>query len=149
MVREYLQGHPNDYESRPIDKYGVDISDKLSKQTQSAIRELIALYDTVFANNTNVLPPTLTGVEPHMFKLKEGAPESVYETRPSFPPAKARAIMQWLEWAKSVGLVERATNTSYASRLILAAKYKSSTPKTSLPDGIRVAWAGVRVNDTI
>ena len=61
VVREYLQGHPNDYESRPIDKYGVDISDKLSKQTQSAIRELIALYDTVFVNNTNVLPPSLTG----------------------------------------------------------------------------------------
>ena len=149
VVREYLEGHPDDYMSQPIDKNSVDISTGLSENTRRLLRDLCGFYDTVFANNTNVLPPTLTGVEPHMFKLKEGAPRSVYETRPAFPPAKARAITQWLEWAKKAGLVERATNTSYASRLILAPKFKASTPKTSLPDGIRVAWAGVRVNDTI
>ena len=149
VVREYLEGHPDDYISKPIDKNSVDISPGLSEDTRRLLRNLCGFYDTVFANNTNVLPPTLTGVEPHMFKLKEGAPKSVYETRPAFPPSKARAITQWLEWAKKAGLVERATNTSYASRLILAPKFKATTPKTSLPDGIRVAWAGVRVNDTI
>ena len=109
---------------------------------------LIRLYDTVFANKTNTLPPVLTGVKPHMFKLKEDD-KPVYETRPSFPPAKAKTITDWLHWGLECGLVEKATNTSYASRLILAPKYKGSTPKTALPDGIRVAWAGVRVNDTI
>jgi len=48
-----------------------------------------------------------------------------------------------------VGLVEEATNTSYASRLILAAKRKGSTPKSAPPDGIRVAWAGVDINEGI
>ena len=148
VVREYLEHHPSDYESKPIDKTSVDISDKLSEQTQKDLRNLCATYDTVFASNTNVLPPTLTGVKPHMFKLQEGK-KPIPETRPSFPPAKARVINEWLQWAIDADLVEEATNTSYASRLILCPKYKASTPKTSLPDGIRVAWAGVRVNDTI
>ena len=148
VVREYLTHHPNDYESKPLSIEDVDISPALSRKTREKLRILIRLYDTVFANKTNTLPPVLTGVKPHMFKLKENA-KPVYETRPSFPPAKAKAITDWLHWGLECGLVEKATNTSYASRLILAPKYKGSTPKTALPDGIRVAWAGVRVNDTI
>ena len=151
VVREYLKHNPNDYKSKPIDKRSVNISTKLTLLTQAALRNLCVKYDTVFAGNTNVLPPVLNNVKPHMFKLKKGAPRSVYETRPAFSPAKAKVISEWLAWAthKDVMLVEPATNTSYVSRLILAPKFKASTPKTALPDGIRVAWAGVRVNDTI
>ena len=45
--------------------------------------------------------------------------------------------------------MENANTTSYASRLILAPKYKGNTPKTAPPDGIRIAWAGVNVNDNL
>lgn len=148
VVREYLVYHPKDYASKDIKVEDVEISPSLSRKTREKIRELCLLYDMVFANKTNTLPPVLTGVEPHMFKLKEGA-KPVRETRPAFPPAKATVITEWLKWALNTGLVEKATNTSYASRLILAPKFKGSTPKSALPDGIRVAWAGVRVNDTI
>ena len=149
VVKEYLQRNPNDYKSKPIDVLSVDIAAALSKRTQQRLRDLCRLYDVVFASNTNVLPPVLQGVEPHMFKVKEGA-KPVYETRPAFPPAKAQVIEEWLAWALKEGLVEQASPTcSYASRLILAPKYKGATPKSAPPDGIRVAWAGVRVNDTI
>ena len=149
VVREYLRKNPNDYKSKSIDVKSVDIAIALSKQTRDKLRDLCRLYDMVFANNTNALPPVLAGIEPHMFKLKEGA-KPVYETRPAFPPAKAQAIEEWLQWAVTADLVEKASPTcSYASRLILAPKYKGSTPKSAPPDGIRVAWAGVRVNDTI
>ena len=148
VVREYLVYHPKDYASKDIKVEDVEISPSLSRKTREKIREICLLYDMVFANKTNTLPPVLTGVEPHMFKLKEGA-KPVRETRPAFPPAKATVITEWLQWALKTGLVEKATNTSYASRLILAPKFKGSTPKSALPDGIRVAWAGVRVNDTI
>lgn len=149
VVKEYLRTHPNDYKSKSIDIRSVDIAIALSKKTQDKLRDLCKLYDMVFASNTNTLPPVLEGVEPHMFKMKEGA-EPVYETRPAFPPAKAQAISEWLQWAIDANLVEKASPTcSYASRLILAPKYKGSTPKSAPPDGMRVAWAGVRVNDTI
>ena len=66
-------------------------------------------------------------------------------------PAQAKLITQWVEWAssKEVGLIEPSSTTSWSSRLILTPKYKASTPKSSLPDGIRVAWAGVNANDQI
>ena len=69
--------------------------------------------------------------------------------RPNFSPSRAKLINDWLDWALEAGLVEEATNTSYASRLILAPKYKGSTPKSAPPDGVRVAWAGVNVNEGI
>ena len=79
VVKEYLQRNPNDYKSKPIDVLSVDIAAALSKRTQQRLRDLCRLYDVVFASNTNVLPPVLQGVEPHMFKIKEGI-KSVYET---------------------------------------------------------------------
>ena len=45
--------------------------------------------------------------------------------------------------------MERAGKASFASRLLLAAKRKGDTPKSAPPDGIRVTWAGVDVNEKI
>ena len=39
--------------------------------------------------------------------------------------------------------------SSWASRLILCPKYNPNTPKDQPPDGIRVAWAGVQVNERL
>ena len=148
VVKQYLEVHPNDYEKKPINIDGVDISRDLPRETRDLLLALCKRYDDVFASHTNTLPPCLEGVEPHMFKMKEGYKHKM-ASRPSFSPARAEAINQWLEWALDVGLVEPATNTSYASRLILAAKRKGSTPKSQPPDGLRVAWAGVDINEGI
>ena len=63
--------------------------------TQQKIRDVCGLYDMVFVINTNTLPLVMAGIEPHMFKLKEGA-KPVYETRPNFPPPTIQVITQWL-----------------------------------------------------
>ena len=148
VVKQYLETHPDDYVKKPICRSSVDISDQLKGDTRQALEALILKFEDVFASHTNTLPPCLAGVEPHMFKMKEGYTHRM-ATRPAFSPARAKAINDWLEWALEVGLVEEATNTSYASRLILAAKRKGSTPKSAPPDGLRVAWAGVDVNEGI
>lgn len=105
----------------------------------------------MFASNTNTMPKPLNGVKPHKFKLKPDAPETIKDPRPTFSPAKAKIIEDWLDWALSEGvkLVEPANTTSYASRLILAAKRKAGTPKSEPPDGIRIAWAGTKVNSNL
>ena len=121
VVKQYLDTHPDDYKSKPINIESVDISPHLPSEIRGAFIALIKAYEDVFAAHTNVLPPELAGVEPHMFKMKEGYVHRM-ATRPTFSPARAKAINQWLTWALEVGLVEEATNTSYASRLILAAK---------------------------
>ena len=147
VLRQYLEKNPDDYAKKPLDE-SIDISPDFPKEVKDLIIALVKNYDMVFAGHTNVLPPAMKGVKPHMFKLKEGA-QPIYETRPTFSPSQAKIINEWLDWALRQGLVEEATTTSYASRLILAAKRKAGTPKSALPDGIRVAWAGTRINDTI
>ena len=148
VVKQYLETHPDDYVKKPIDIESVDISPDLPRRIRELIVQLCKRYEDVFASHTNTLPPAMEGVEPHMFKMKEGFVHRM-APRPTFSPARATAINDWLDWALEVGLVEEATNTSYASRLILAAKRKGSTPKSAPPDGIRVAWAGVDINEGI
>ena len=46
-------------------------------------------------------------------------------------------------------LVEPAKTTSWSSRLVLAPKYKNTTSKASVPDGIRITWAGTGANEMI
>ena len=139
VVKQYLEKNPDDYKKKPINIERVDISKDLSKPTRDLILALCKRFDDVFASHTNTLPPCLAGVEPHMFKMKDDYKHRM-ATRPAFSPARAEAITQWLDWALDVGLVEEATNTSYASRLILAAKRKGSTPKSAPPDALRVVW---------
>ena len=63
--------------------------------------------------------------------------------------AQTKIINDWVEWALEADLIEEAPDTAWSSRLILAPKYNHDTPKSNLPDGIRVAWAGVEVNENI
>ena len=54
-----------------------------------------------------------------------------------------------MDWALEQGLVEPAPKTSWSSRLVLAPKYKNTTSKTKIPDGIRITWAGTGANEQI
>ena len=146
----YLKQHPDDYKSVEILRNDIDIAPHMPAEARARILQLLHQYGGVFANKTNSLPKPMKGVPPHIFKLKENAVPS-RTGRPKFGPAQAKIITQWVEWAssKEIGLIEPANSTSWSSRLILAPKYKANTPKSSLPDGIRVAWAGVQANEQI
>ena len=148
IVGEYNRTHPHEYEMKAINPHTLDINPALPEEIKALILALIDQYRDVLAEYTNSLPKCMKGVKPHEFKLKPGA-KPIPVPKPRFGPAKSKLILEWLEWALSVGLVEKANTTSYASRLILAPKYKGNTPKTAPPDGIRIAWAGVDVNDNL
>ena len=120
---------------------------------------LLRKYEVVFSKKTNELPRPLKHVSPHKFKLKPGAtPTRV--GRPKFGPSQTKIINDWLDWALNcttlingeqvhTPLVEPATTTSWSSRLVLAPKYKHTTAKSSVPDGIRITWAGTGPNEMI
>ena len=148
VIQEYLETHKGEYEKHPIDIEAVDINPELSLEQKKNIIKLIKEFRDVFAKFTNTLPPPMNKVKPHKFKLKPGA-EPTTVPPPKFGPAKAKLIMEWMEWAQEAGLIERAPGSAYAARLHLAAKYNSDTPKSSPPDGIRITWAGVKANDTL
>ena len=93
------------------------------------------------------MPPAMK-VEPHSFQFKPGA-KPVREPRPHFGKAKEQYLENWKDWALKVGLITPAPLAKYASRLHIAAKYKSNKAKGLIPDGLRPCWAGVRINDTL
>ena len=148
IVDEYNRTHPDEYDMKAINPHTLDINPSLPEEIKSQILALVDQYKDVLAEYTNTLPKCMKGVKPHEFKLKPDA-KPIPVPKPRFGPAKSKLILDWLEWGLSVGLVEKANTTSYASRLILAPKYKGNTPKTAPPDGIRIAWAGVNVNDNL
>ena len=150
VIDAYNQAHPNEFEVKPIPLESVVLDPEMPPEWQAKFRKDIKEREEAFAKRTNQLPKCMNGIDPYMFKLKPGA-KAVPVPMPKFGPAKAKLICRWVNWAKhkDVGLIKPAGKTAYASRLILAAKYKFDTPKTEPPDGIRVAWAGVEVNETI
>ena len=148
ICAEYLKQHPNDYISEAIEAESIDICPDIPHEYKSRILSFLMKYTDVFAQSTNTLPRELKRTGAHKFKLKEDA-TPVRSGRPRFGKAQAKIINDWVDWALEVGLIERATTASWASRLILAPKYNHDTPKSSLPDGIRIAWAGVEVNERI
>ena len=120
----------------------------LQPEEDAQLDALIERHKNVFAKFTNTLPSAMKDVAEHVFKLKPDA-KSVKEPRPHFSTAKEELLRAWTSWAVKAGLIERASTTSYASRLILCPKYNATSVKGTLPDGIRVAWAGVRANMNI
>ena len=148
ICAEYVKQHPNDYLSKAIEAESIDICPSVPHEYKSRILSFLMKYTDVFAQSTNTLPRELKRTGKHKFKLKENA-TPVRSGRPRFGKAQAKIINDWVDWALEVGLIEKATTTSWASRLILAPKYNHDTPKSSLPDGIRIAWAGVEVNERI
>ena len=148
ICAEYLKEHPNEYDQVVIDPESIQIAPDVPADIRARILALIHQYEKVFADKTNVLPAEMKDVEPHKFKLKTDAvPTTV--GRPHFGKAQARIIMDWIQWARANDLVEKAPKTAWSSRLVLAPKYKNTTAKNCVPDGIRITWAGTGANEQI
>ena len=126
VCQEYLKLHPGDYESKPIPEDSIVIAPHAQQKHRERIKGFLFRYEKVFANRTNTLPRPMEGVPPHKFKLIPGATPTTVP-RPRFGPSQAEIINEWVEWARDEDLIERATTTSWSSRLVLAAKYKLHT----------------------
>ena len=148
VIQDYLNTHEDEYKKKPIPIESLDISPHMSEEDRAELMRIVLKYRSVFASHTNTLPPAMEKVKPHVFKLKPGA-KPVQVPCPRFGAAKRKLIMQWVKWGLESGLLEPADGSEYASRLHLAAKFGPHTSKDKPPDGIRITWAGVEVNDTI
>ena len=159
VCADYLKKNPDEYKEEPIPLESIDICPNVPQEIKAMIIALLRKYESVFSKKTNELPKPLKHVGAHKFKLKPGAtPTRV--GRPKFGPSQTKIINDWLDWALNcttvidgkvvhTPLVEPATTTSWSSRLVLAPKYKSTSAKSNVPDGIRVTWAGTGANEMI
>ena len=148
VCADYLKENPDDYTAEDIPLESIKIGPDVPAEIRTLLISLLHKYRSVFSSKTNELPKPMKGVTPHKFKLKpEATPSRV--GRPHFGKSQAKIINDWLDWALEQGLVEPAPNASWSSRLVLAAKYKNTTAKGKVPDGIRITWAGTGVNEQI
>ena len=92
VVKHYIENHPDEYVKRKINIERVDISKALSSTTRGELLSLCKRFHDVFASHTNLLPPTLKGVEPHMFKMKEGFKPHM-ANRPTFVTRQTHFIL--------------------------------------------------------
>jgi len=148
ICAEYLEKNPDEYTKEEIPVESVQVSTDMPAEIRALLMSLLKKYESVFARKTNELPKEMKGVLPHKFKLKTDAVPSRVG-RPHFGKSQAKIINDWLEWAIAEDLVEPAGKTSWASRLVLAPKYKNTTAKSNIPDGVRITWAGTGVNEQI
>ena len=102
-------------------------------------------YEDVFSTSPESLPKPMKEVPPHVFKMKEGA-KPVYCRRPYWGPQTRAYLKQWTEWALDEGLLEPAPESSWASRIVIAPKYKGGTAKSQTPDGLRICVDFTAVN---
>ena len=148
ICADYLQENPDDYASDDIPLESINIGPDVPAEIRTLLIALLHKYRKVFSSKTNELPKAMQGVTPHKFKLKPDAVPSRVG-RPHFGKSQAKIINDWLDWALEQGLVEPAPKASWSSRLVLAPKYKNTTSKTKVPDGIRITWAGTGANEQI
>ena len=149
VIQEFLDSDNNKgYDQVEIPLESLDICPGMSDEFRKEIIKLLNKYRKVFAKHTNTLPKAMEKVTPHEFKLKPGAKPTRVRP-PKFGKAKSELILNWLDWAITVGLVEPADGSAYSARLHLAAKRGANTPKSAPPDDIRITWAGVEANDTL
>ena len=148
VCTDYLNANPDEYDSEDISLEAIGIGPDVPAEIRAMLITLLHKYDRVFSSKTNELPKPMKGVLPHKFKLKPDATPSRVG-RPHFGKSQAKIINDWLDWALDQKLVEPAPKASWSSRLVLAPKYKNTTAKGKVPDGIRITWAGTGANEQI
>ena len=110
--------------------------------------KIILSYPTVFSKSPKGLPAPMRGIPEHKFILREGT-KPTYCRRPYWGPKTREYLNKWTTWALQEGLIERAPKAAWASRIVLAPKYKGSTAKSETPDDLRVCVDFTAVNQSI
>ena len=147
LVGAYLEAHPDRFRSEPLDINSIQI-DNLRHDELDKFKSIVAQRSDVFAAKTNTLPSAMTDVKPHDFVKKHGA-KPIRVSKPKFGRHTSTFLLKWRNWAKKSGLISRSPLAQYSSRLHIAAKYKSDSSKSGIPDDLRVCWAGILINEML
>lgn len=113
---------------------GCGRQDRRGKQ-RARVAKINGEFARVFALTPDDLPPLMKDVEPHKFRLREGATPR-YCRCPKWRPETRRDLSEWKDWAPAQGLVETAHTTPWAPRVVIAPKYRGDTSKGATPDDL-------------
>jgi len=126
----------------------VHIGEYMTHFQASKIRQLNHELREVFMRSPDDIPPALNTVPPVKWELKEGG-KPVRCKKPNWGPATTKFLTAYTKKALAAGLIKPATSTRWASRPVLAPKYRGDTPKGAIPDDIRTCVDYTGINDQI
>ena len=135
-------------ESKQSSIRDIKFDECITSEQKAKLMRTIQSYPSVFSKSPSGLPTPMKGVPKHSFILKEGA-KPIYCRRPYWGPQTREFLRKWTKWALKEGLIERAPRSPWASRIVLAPKYRGGTAKSQTPDDIRVCVDFTGVNQMI
>ena len=149
IMERYLQkSGGSDKEPKQCSIDDIVIAEDFTPAEKQRVKDICQKYREVFASNPDEIPPPMKDAEPHVFKMKRDV-KPIYCKRPNWGPAQRRYLEQWTRKAIAQGLMEPAPDSQWASRPVLVGKYRGTTAKTDVPDGIRTCVDFTAVNEHI
>ena len=139
MMAEYIaKTGGTSRQPKQVSPEDVIIGDRLTQKQKQRVQKLVQKdYVNVFMKSPDDIPPALPNVPPIQWKLKEGV-SPVSCRKPNWGPAQRQWLTDWTRRALKAGLITRADDSRWASRPVLAPKYRGDTPKGAIPDDIRM-----------
>ena len=126
----------------------IDIDPAIDNVFMRKLKKILYSYPDVFSKSPDSLPRPMKGIPEHEFKLKKGA-KPLYCRRPYWGPQTRKYLEQWTRWALTQKLLEPAPTSAWASRIVIAPKFRGDTVKTDTPDDLRVCVDFTGVNQYI
>ena len=148
MEKYLLRTGGSDKEPKQCSIDDVEIHKSFSMKQRRQIKDICHRYRKVFASSPDEIPPPMKDATPHVFKMKKDV-KPIYCKRPNWGPSQRKYLEQWTKKAIRQGLMEPAPNSQWASRPVLVGKYRGTTAKTDVPDGIRTCVDFTAVNEYI
>ena len=154
VLRDYLTKHGDDATASLNKAYKVSdicINEDLNKATRDRILAICMRYEDVFLKNSHDLPRKVLGDDgkPYIHRItfkKDHKPTRV--RAPEYVAGSAtRAILEaWCEQGLQSGLLVKAENSRWASRVLTVAKYTMGGKREGVPDAIRIVVDLTRAN---
>ena len=154
VLRQYLKKHGDDATASIRTLYSIrdmDINKSVENKTKESIYALCEQYPDIWLKDSQELPRAVLGQDGKPFVHKIVFKDNHKPTRcrqPEFPIGSAkRAILEaWTEQGLRSGLLVKAENSLWASRVLTVAKYDLDENRDGVPDNLRIVSDFVQAN---
>ena len=154
VLRSYLNKHGSNAAASILQVFSIkdlDINKDLNADTRARILKTCKTHNDVFLRNSQELPRPVLGedMKPCIHKITFKKDHTPTRCRaPEYPLGSAtRSILEaWCAQGLASGLLVKAENSLWASRVLTVSKYSTGEERSGVPDGIRIVADLVRAN---
>ena len=154
VLRQYLKKHGDDATASILTTYSIrdmDINPDVDDTVKQKVHRLCEKYPDIWLKNSQQLPRPVLGQDGKPFIHRIVFKDNHKPTRcrqPEFPigSAKRTLLEAWTEQGLKSGLLVKAENSLWASRVLTVAKYNLDENRDGVPDNLRIVSDFVQAN---